>query len=103
MDFFKKYPEFIYDLEFELFISDPEKESKKLMKFCELPWDKKCLQFYKRKDIISKTTSYLQIRKPIYKHPEEKYLPYKKFLNNCDFLIPELLFSFFEVSFCIYF
>ena len=32
-------------------------ESKKLMKFCELPWDKKCLEYYKRKDLISKTSS----------------------------------------------
>ena len=29
-----------------------EEESRKLMDFCELPWDKKCLEFYKRKDLI---------------------------------------------------
>ena len=38
------------------------------MKFCELPWDKKCLEFYKRKDLISKTASNVQIREAIYKH-----------------------------------
>jgi tetratricopeptide (TPR) repeat protein len=73
---------FIYDLEFEKFTNNPEIESKKLMNFCELEWDEKCLQFYKRKDIVSKTTSYLQIRKPIYKHPSEKYLPYREFLKS---------------------
>ena len=69
-------------LEFEKFIADPIIESKNLMKFCELPWDKKCLEFYKKKDVISKTTSYLQVRKAIYKHTLEKYLPYKKFLDK---------------------
>ena len=80
--FKKTYPNFIYDLEFEKFTDDPEIESKKLMKFCDLPWDKKCLQYYKRKDIISKTTSYKQIRKAVYKHHQKKYLPYKIYLNK---------------------
>ena len=52
------------------------------MKFCELPWDKKCLEYYKRKDLISKTASNIQIRKAIYKHDPDKYLPYKKILDN---------------------
>lgn len=73
-------PNTIYHLELEKLTTVPEKESKKLMKFCELPWDKKCLEFYKRKDLISKTASNVQIREAIYKHSLEKYLPYKKFL-----------------------
>ena len=73
-------PNNIYHLEFEKLTLEPEKESKKLMNFCELPWDKKCLEFYKRKDLISKTASNVQIREGIYKHSMEKYLPYKKFL-----------------------
>ena len=81
-DFKKKYPNFIYNLNFETFTDNPEIESKKLMDFCELPWDKKCLEFYKRKDIISKTTSRQQIRNPIYKHKIDRYLPYKEFLNK---------------------
>jgi len=52
------------------------------MKFCDLPWDKKSLEFYKRKDLISKTTSNIQIRKAINKDSVEKYLPYKQFLNK---------------------
>jgi len=80
-EFKKKYPGFIYDLNFEDFTNEPEIESKKLLKYCNLTWDKKCLEFYKRKDIITKTTSRIQIRKPIYKNSTDKYLPYKKFLN----------------------
>ena len=60
----------------------PEVESKKLMKYCELPWDKNCLEFYKRKDLISKTASNIQIRKGIFKHSLEKYLPYKNLLSK---------------------
>ena len=76
------FPNFIYELELEKLVEDPENESKKLMKFCDLPWDKKCLEYYKRKDLISRTTSNLQIRKAIYKHSEKRHLPYKPFLDK---------------------
>ena len=78
----QEMPGTIYHLEFEKLTKEPEKESKKLMKFCELPWDKKCLKFYKRKDLISKTASNVKIREAIYKDSLEKYLPYKKLLSE---------------------
>ena len=81
-NFNKIFPSFIYELELEKLSNEPVEESKKLMKFCDLTWDNKCLEFYKRKDLISKTTSNLQIRKAIYKHSLEKDLPYKQFLNS---------------------
>ena len=52
------------------------------MRFCNLEWSKKCLKFYKRKDFVSKTASNMQIRKPIFKNPINKYKPYKKFLES---------------------
>lgn len=76
------YPGDIYDLQFEDFINNPEIESKKLMNECGLTWDKKCLEFYKRKNLVSKTASNIQIRKAIYKDSADKYLPYKKLLND---------------------
>ena len=76
------YPNEIYELQFEKLVNNPEEESKKLMKYCELPWDKKCLEFYKRKDLFSKTASNIQIRQAIYKHSLDRYLPYKKFLEK---------------------
>ena len=83
VDFFKKkFPNFIYDLDLESLQNDPENESKKLMKFCELPWDKKCLEFYKRKDLISYTASQRQIRKAIYKESSDKNKPYFELLKK---------------------
>ena len=81
-NFEKIYPNFIYDLQYEKFVSNPENESKELMKFCGLPWNIKCLEFYKRRDLISKTASNTQFRKAIYKDSINKYLPYKKFLSK---------------------
>ena len=80
--FEKKYPNTIYNLDFEKFTNEPNLESKKLMSFCNLPWDEKCLEFYKRKDILSKTASRQQIRRAIYKNTPDRYLPYKSLLNK---------------------
>ena len=80
---FKKiHQTFIYDLEYEKFVNNPKVESKKLLKFCKLPWSEKCLEFFKRKNLISQTTSNIQIRKSIYKNSINKYLHYKKFLDR---------------------
>ena len=78
----KIFPNFIYELNLEKLSLEPEKESKKLMEFCKMPWDKKCLEYYKRKDLFSKTASNMQIRSAVYKHSLEKYLPYKEFLSQ---------------------
>ena len=81
-NFEKNNPNIIYELQLEKLINNPEEESKKIMEYCELPWDKKCLEFYKRKDLISKTASNIQIRGAINKDNLKKYLPYKEYLNK---------------------
>ncbi len=81
-DFIESNSDFIFELQLEELVNNPVEESKKLMRFCELTWDEKCLEFYKRKDLISKTASNIQIRNAINKHSPEKYLPYKKFLKK---------------------
>ena len=76
--------EFIYELQYEKFVEDPETESKKLLDYCNLPWDKRCLEYYKRKDLISRTTSNLQVRKAVYKHSAVKNNPYRIFLQKFE-------------------
>ena len=76
-----EHPGVIYKLDFEKFTKTPIEESKRLLDFCGLPWNEKCLEFYKRKDLVSKTTSNVQIRKSVYKDSQNKYLPYKNLLN----------------------
>jgi len=81
-NFNDKNSNFILNFQFEKLLKNPEEESKKIMKFCELEWDQKCLEFYKRKDLISKTASNVQIRQAIYSHELDKYLPYKELLKK---------------------
>ena len=78
----KILPNYIYELELEQLSNEPVLESKKLMQYCNLPWSEKCLEFHKRSDLISRTTSNLQVRKAVYKHSTIKDNPYQPFLNK---------------------
>ena len=60
-----KYPNKIYDLEYEKLINDQENEIKKILAFCELEWDPNCLKHYNNNRLI-KTVSTVQARQPIY-------------------------------------
>ena len=69
---------------------DPINVSKNLFNFCNLEWDQKCLEFYKRDDLISKTASNQQIRNKIFNNNPKKYADYKEFfipyLNKYEWL-----------------
>jgi len=83
IDYFKKrYPKKIYSVQLKDLTQNSLDISKKLFKFCELDWNKSSLEFYKRKNFISKTASNIQIRKKIYKYDTHKYKVYKEFLRD---------------------
>ena len=78
----KKYADKIYTVKLKNFTKDPENSSKKIFEFCNLGWDSKCLEFYKRNDLISKTASNQQIRNKIFIDNEKKYSSYKDFFHS---------------------
>ena len=80
--FKKKYPNKIFSVKLEELTNNKEKVSKEIFNFCELEWDKKALEFYKRKDLFSSTASNIQIRSSLRKYDQDKYKPYKHILKN---------------------
>jgi hypothetical protein len=67
MDFWHDlYPNKIYDLCYEDLTNDQENETRKLLKYCDLDWDKNCLNFHQNERQV-KTPSTLQVRQKIYK------------------------------------
>ena len=81
MEFWKQLlPDFIYDISYEKLVENQEFESKKLLDFCNLDWDKNCLTFYKNKRGII-TVSFAQVRKPIYKNSVKSWQKYENELS----------------------
>ena len=82
----KKFDKKIFNMNYENLIANKEVETKRLIKFCELDWDDKCLDFHKNKRSVS-TASLAQVREPLYKTSIEKWKNYSK---NLEILINKL-------------
>ncbi len=77
----KKFPNKIYNLNYEKLINKSDYEAKKLLEYCELEWDENCLNFYKNKKTVS-TASVAQVRNPIYKTSIKNWENYSKELGS---------------------
>ena len=83
INYFKiKYPNFILDIKLENLTKDSEKITKEIFEFCDLTWDIKILNFYKRKDLFSKTLSFNQIRSKVRNYNVNKYKAYYSLLDD---------------------
>ena len=81
MEYWKKYyADRIYDLNYEALTENQEEETRKLLEYCELPWEDTCLEFHKNKRVVA-TASHQQVRKGMYKGSSQKYKKYEKYLQ----------------------
>jgi tetratricopeptide (TPR) repeat protein len=53
------------EIQYETLVEHPEQEVRKLLEFCDLPWEDACLNFHKREASIA-TPSAVQVRQGIY-------------------------------------
>ncbi|HVA29386.1 MAG TPA: sulfotransferase, partial [Candidatus Baltobacteraceae bacterium] len=63
------------DVQYEETVEDLETQARRIVAYCGLEWDPRCLEFYKTKRPV-KTASVTQVRKPIYRssvNRAEKY------------------------------
>ena len=74
-------PKDIYRINYENLIDNQHYEIKKLIKFCDLKWDSRCLDHQKNISII-KSASVLQARKPIYKSSKNSTENYSIYLKD---------------------
>ena len=75
-----------FEAAYENIVNNQEVESKKIIEFCGLVWDPKCLSFYKNKSPI-KTMSTAQARQPIYKSSVKSYEKFESFLKTLNTII----------------
>ena len=87
MSFWKeKIPNYIYDLQYEDLVNNQEEVSKKIIQFCDLEWNEKCLKFYES-TLPVRTVSLHQSRQPMYKKSinlNSKYTKYQDFFDKLE-------------------
>ena len=76
----QKFPDKIYDINYEKLTTHQESESKKLINYCGLDWDQNCLEFYKNTRVV-KTASSLQVRQKMYQGSSEAWKEYESYIK----------------------
>ncbi|HTU27469.1 MAG TPA: sulfotransferase [Pirellulales bacterium] len=68
------------DVEYEAVVDDLPGQARRLIEYCGLPWDDRCLAFHKTDRPVT-TASKAQVRRPLYGSSVERWRRYEKFLQ----------------------
>ncbi len=74
------FPDEIYDINYEDFISDIKINTDKLLNYCDLSKQESCYQFYNNNTYVQ-TASFYQIRQKPYKTSIDKWRNYQEFIK----------------------
>ena len=70
----------ILDVRYEDVVEDLEKAARRILGYCGLPWDDRCLSFHQT-DRLVRTASATQVRQPIYKSAVGRWRVYEAHLG----------------------
>jgi tetratricopeptide (TPR) repeat protein len=73
----RSIPQSYCEVQYEAVVEDTEREARRLLAFCGLPWDSSCLSFHENAAPVS-TASSVQVRKPIYRTALERWRKYER-------------------------
>lgn len=68
------------EVQYEEIVSNQEAMTRKMIEFCGLEWDERCLNFHKSERVVT-TPSYDQVRRPIYKKSVTRWKNYEHLLE----------------------
>jgi hypothetical protein len=68
------------EVQYETLVSDQEAVTRKMLDFCELEFDERCLRFYEGKRLVL-TASYDQVNRPIYSSSVGRYRDFESHLG----------------------
>jgi tetratricopeptide (TPR) repeat protein len=77
----KTFPGFVLDVHYENLIDDQEFETRRLLKFCGLPFEDSCMRFYESDRAVN-TASSEQVRQPIYRTSIDVWRPYEQHIDE---------------------
>jgi predicted Zn-dependent protease len=70
----------VHRVNYEQLVADPQGEVRKLLDYCELPFEQECLHFYENRRIVQ-TISSEQVRRPIYSDSVDQWRNYEPWLG----------------------
>lgn len=81
MAFWKeRLPDRIHEMDYEALTEDQERQTRRLLDVCGLPWDDACLRFHETERSV-RTASAAQVRQPLYKGSSQAWRKYEPWLG----------------------
>lgn len=74
------FPGRLMEIDYEAVVAEQEGSSRRLLEFCDLPWNEGCLHF-EQNAAPSSTASALQVRSPIYRSAVQRWRRYERQLE----------------------
>ena len=73
-------PKAMLEVQYEDVVADLEGQARRIVAYCGLEWDARCLDFHRTKRPV-RTASATQVRQPIYKSSVDRWRAYESFLG----------------------
>lgn len=70
----------MFEIEYEQLTAEPESTARRMLEFCGLEWDERCLRFYETERPVT-TASNWQVRQPVYTSSVGRWQNYKEYLE----------------------
>ena len=83
-------PEKVLDVNYEDVVADLDTQVKRILDYCELPFEEACLRFHET-DRAVKTASSEQVRKPIYASSVNLWKNYEPYIDELIEILEPLL------------
>ena len=73
-------PGALLEVQYERLVAEMETQTRRLLDFCGLPWDDRCLRFHETKRNVA-TASVMQVRRPVYTSSVQRFRRYGHHLD----------------------
>ncbi|HEX7718574.1 MAG TPA: sulfotransferase, partial [Woeseiaceae bacterium] len=83
-------PGFVLDVQYEQVVADLDSEVRRILDFCDLPFEENCLNFHQTQRAV-KTASSEQVRRPIYSSSVGIWRNYEQHLGELLHILKPLL------------
>ena len=70
----------VLEVQYEDLVNDIETQARRIIEFCGLEWDERCLRFWEAERVVL-TPSYDQVRRPIFRSAVDRWRRYEEFLG----------------------
>lgn len=70
----------LLEVDYEALVDDTEAQTRRIVDFCGLPWDDRCLRYWEAERVVL-TPSYDQVRRPIFRTALHRWRHYEAFLG----------------------